>query len=116
MSYIIFNAQIFMELGEKITMKKAKFDPFKNLVLDKYEQEIEDAIEAGDFVPVPNQAKEMAMLKKAAENTLKLMKKDENINIRVSYQTKQALRDKAAKLGLRYQTLAGSILHQYANA
>ncbi|KKU13732.1 MAG: hypothetical protein UX21_C0038G0008 [Microgenomates group bacterium GW2011_GWC2_45_8] len=56
------------------------------------------------------------MLKKAAENTLKLMKKDENINIRVSYSTKQALRDKAAKLGLRYQTLAGSILHQYVNA
>lgn len=96
-------------------MKKTKFDPFKNLVLDKYEQEIENEIEAGNYVPVPNQKKEIAKLKKAAENTLKLMKKDENINIRVSYHTKQALRDKAAKLGLKYQTLAGSILHQYAN-
>jgi predicted DNA binding CopG/RHH family protein len=48
-------------------------------------------------------------------NAIKLLKKDEKINIRVSYQTKQALRDKAARLGLRYQTLAGSILHQYAN-
>jgi predicted DNA binding CopG/RHH family protein len=55
------------------------------------------------------------MLKKAAENTLKLMKKDENINIRVSYGTKQALRDKAAKLGLKYQTMLGSLHHQYAN-
>lgn len=97
-------------------MKKIKFDPFKNLVLDKYEQGIENEIEAGNFIPVPNQKKELAMLKKAAENTLKLMKKDENINIRVSYTTKQALRNKAAKLGLHYQTLAGSILHQYANA
>lgn len=97
-------------------MKKLKFDPFKNLVLDKYEQEIEDEIEAGNFVPVPNQKKELAMLKKAAENTLKLMKKDEKINIRVSYGTKQALRDKAAKMGLKYQTLVGSILHQYANS
>lgn len=97
-------------------MTKAKFDPFKNLVLDAYEQEIEDAIDLDNIQPLPNQVKEIAMLKKAAENTLKLMKKDENINIRVSYSTKQALRDKAAKLGLRYQTLAGSILHQYAHA
>lgn len=97
-------------------MKKTKFDPFKNLVLDKYEQEIEDAIESGELQPIPIPKKELASLKKAAENTLKLMKKDENINIRVSYSTKQALRDKAAKLGLRYQTLAGSILHQYVNS
>ena len=97
-------------------MTKVKFDPFKNLILDKYEQEIEDAIDAGELQPVPIPKKELAMLKKAAENTLKLMKKDENINIRVSYSTKQALRNKAAKLGLKYQTLAGSILHQYANA
>lgn len=94
---------------------KKKFDPFKNLVLDEYEQEIEDSLpENPDLTPIPK--KELAMLKKAAENTLKLMKKDENINIRVSYSTKQALRDKAAKLGLKYQTLAGSILHQYANS
>ncbi len=97
-------------------MKKTKFDPFKNLVLDEYEQGIEDAIETGEFTPVPIPKKELVMLKKAAENTLKLMKKDENINIRVSFSTKQALRDKAAKLGLKYQTLAGSILHQYANS
>lgn len=95
-------------------MTKAKFDPFKNLVLDEYEQGIEDAIEAGEFKPIPVPKKELAMLKQAAKNTLKLMKKDENINIRVSYNTKQALRDKAAKLGLKYQTLAGSILHRYA--
>ena len=95
-------------------MTKVKFDPFKNLVLDEYEQEIEDSLPDNPIIkPIPK--KELAMLKKAAENTLKLMKKDENINIRVSYNTKQALREKAAKLGLKYQTLAGSILHQYAN-
>lgn len=97
-------------------MTKVKFDPFKNLVLDRYEQEIEDAIEARELKPVPIPKKELAMLEQAAKNTLKLMKKDENINIRVSYQTKEALRDKAAKLGLKYQTLAGSILHQYAHS
>jgi len=64
-------------------MKKVKFDPFKNLVLDKYEQEIENAIESEEFESVPIPPKELTMLKKAV------------------------------KLGLRYQTLAGSILHQY---
>lgn len=97
-------------------MTKTKFDPFKNLVLDEYEQEIEDAIESGELKPIPVPKKELAMLKKAAENTLKLIRKDEHINIRVSYGTKQALRDKAAKLGLKYQTMVGSVLHQFANA
>lgn len=97
-------------------MNKKKFDPFKNLVLDEYEQEIEDAIEAGEFTPIPNQKSEIAKLQKAASNTLNLMKKDTNINIRVSASTKQALREKAAKLGMRYQTLVGSIIHQYAHA
>ena len=96
-------------------MNKAKFDPFKNQVLDEYEQEIEDSLPDNPIItPMPK--KELAMLKKVAENTLKLMKKDENINIRVSRSTKQGLQNKAAKLGLRYQTLAGSILHQYVNA
>lgn len=97
-------------------MSITKFDPFKNLVLDEYEQEIEDAIEAGELQPLPNQKKELAMLKKAAENTLKLLKKDEHISIRISRSTKQNLQKKAAKLGLGYQTLAGSILHQYAHS
>lgn len=97
-------------------MTNTKFNPYKNLILDSYEQKIEDALEAGKLKPVRIPQKELTMLKRAAENTLKLMKKDENINIRVSYNTKQALRDKAAKLGLKYQTLAGSILHQYANS
>lgn len=97
-------------------MTKIKFDPFKNLVLDKYEQEIEDAIGSGELKPTPVPPKELAMLKKAAENTLKLLKKDEHISIRISRSTKQNLQKKAAKLGLGYQTLAGSILHQYAHS
>lgn len=97
-------------------MTKTKFDPFKNLVLDDYEQEIEDAIDAGEFISDPIPKNELAMLKKAAENTIKYLKKDEHISIRISRSTKQNLQKKAAKLGLGYQTLAGSILHQYAHS
>ena len=34
--------------------KKPVFNPFKNLVLDKYEQEIEDALNKGIIKPLPN--------------------------------------------------------------
>lgn len=96
-------------------MNKQTFDPFKNLVLDDYEQEIEDLLPNDPTIkPIPK--KEQATLKEAAKNTLQIMKKDENINIRIPYQTKRKLQEKAAKLGLKYQTLIGSILHQYAHS
>ena len=50
--------------------KKIKFDPFKNLVLDEYEQEIEDGI-PDDVVLTPPSPARIVMLQKAAENTLK---------------------------------------------
>ncbi len=96
--------------------KKTKFNPFKNLVLDEYEQEIEDNIDKLDLTP-PSPAR-MAMLKKTAENTLReldLQKKSKNINLRVTEATYRNLKAKAAKLGLPYQTLASSILHQYSS-
>ncbi len=97
--------------------KKPKFDPFKNLVLDEYEQEIEDSI-PDDVVLTPPSPTRMAMLQKAAENTLReleLQKKSKNINLRVTEATFRNLKSKAAKLGLPYQTLASSILHQYSS-
>ncbi|MBP9703094.1 hypothetical protein KBD69_05500 [Candidatus Woesebacteria bacterium] len=96
-------------------MTKPKNNPFTNLVLDKYEQEIEDNLENLDFRSIKPSPKDLKIWQKAASNTLKLLKKDTNMNIRVSHATKSALQAKAAKLGLKYQTLAGSILHQYAN-
>lgn len=95
-------------------MKKA-FDPFKNLVLDEYEQEIEDSLpENLDLTPLP--PKELKRLSLIAKNTLLDMKKDSNMNIRVSKSTITKLKTKAAKLGLGYQTMVGSILHQFANS
>lgn len=96
-------------------MSKTKFNPFKNLVLDEYEQEIEDFLEKSDIKITKPSSKDLNDWKKAASHTLDLLKKDTNMNIRVSHATKSALQAKAAKLGLKYQTLAGSILHQYAN-
>ncbi len=96
--------------------KKPKFDPFKNLVLDEYEQEIEDNIGKLDLTP-PSEAR-LVMLQKVAENTLRDLenqKKSKNINLRVTEATFRNLKSKATRLGLPYQTLASSILHQYSS-
>lgn len=71
--------------------KKTKFNPFKDLVLDK------------------------KIFKKLTPYSESKLVKNKNINLRVSTPTYLGLKRKAAKLGLPYQTLAGSILHQYAN-
>ena len=92
--------------------KKTKFNPFKDLVLDEYEQEIEDALNSGriKFKPIST-----ALKNKLAEAAKFTLTKNKNINLRVSTPTYLGLKKKAAKLGLPYQTLAGSILHQYAS-
>lgn len=70
--------------------KKQKFDPFKDLVISKRIFRIKPP-------------KESSLVKK------------HNINLRINVHTYLGLKKKAAKLGLPYQTLAGSILHQYAS-
>ncbi len=61
-------------------------------------------------------ADELKKYSEMAKETAKSVKKDANINIRVSEKTLTGLKSKAAKLGLGYQTMVGSILHQYANS
>jgi predicted DNA binding CopG/RHH family protein len=79
--------------------------------LDKEEQEIHDAIERDEFVPVANQEeikKQMMVIAKNSSN------KTRNINIRLPERTVFKLKAKAAREGIPYQTLAASILHKNA--
>ncbi|PJA21576.1 hypothetical protein COX59_04010 [Candidatus Beckwithbacteria bacterium CG_4_10_14_0_2_um_filter_47_25] len=96
-------------------MNKKNFDPFKNLVLDEYEQEIENYLNRDDVVLKKPSTKRLLELQKAAELTLTRIKKTKNINLRLSEDTVSNLKIRAAQLGLRYQTLAGSVLHRYAS-
>ncbi len=95
-------------------MKKVKFDAFKNLVLDEYEQEIEDSLPDNPEIK-PISPKRLKELQKAAELTLARIKKTKNINLRLSEDTVSNLKIRAEQLALRYQTLAGSVLHRYAS-
>lgn len=57
-------------MGNKTNEKK--FDPFKNLVLDTYEQEIEDSFDLGEWKPVENQEEWKEQWAAAAARTLSL--------------------------------------------
>lgn len=86
--------------------RKDFFEP-----LDEQERDIQAAIEKNELVPVPNEEESKEMLVRAARATIA---KNRHISIRLSEKDLMRLRAKALELGLPYQTLIGSILHQYA--
>ena len=81
-----------------------------DLKLDLEEQALQRALEDGELkYKVASQA-EQDEARGAARATLK---RDKRMNIRVSSMDMLGLQTKAAKLGMPYQTLVSSILHQY---
>ncbi|OGG14132.1 hypothetical protein A2773_05275 [Candidatus Gottesmanbacteria bacterium RIFCSPHIGHO2_01_FULL_39_10] len=95
-------------------MRKKKFDPFKNLKLDPYEQEIEDAIDSGKFKLVPISEAEKERYAEYARYTLDLEKKEARLNIRLKRTDLDTIRRKASENGLPYQTLIATLLHHFA--
>ena len=80
----------------------------KKMNLDGYESEILEAYEQGRLSPSYSQTDFQAV----ARNT---MKKTRKINIRISENDLNALQRKAAREGIPYQTLIGSVLHKYVS-
>lgn len=78
------------------------------MVLDEYESEILEAFENGQLKPVESTTD----FKTIARNT---MRKNRKINIRITENDLAALQRKAAKEGMPYQTLIGSVLHKYVS-
>jgi predicted DNA binding CopG/RHH family protein len=79
----------------------------KKVVLDEFEKEILGAYENGMLKPAKSRIDYQAI----AHNT---MKKNRKINIRISENDLTALQRRAAREGIPYQTLIGSVLHKYA--
>ena len=77
-------------------------------ILDDYENEILEAYENGMLKP----SKSRTNFQEMARNT---MKKNRKINIRISENDLSALQRKAAREGIPYQTLIGSVLHKYVS-
>lgn len=81
----------------------------KYIMLNDEEEQILRDIEAGKYVRVENFEQEKKRLQEIARNTLN---KTRNINIRLSERDVHKLKARAMKIGIPYQTLASSILHQ----
>lgn len=82
----------------------------KKIILDSYEEEIEKALEEGEFRSVDNLAEEIQKAKKMAENH---QRKDQRMNIRISSRDMDLIKSKAMEEGVPYQTLVTSVLHKY---
>ena len=80
----------------------------KTIILDEYESEILDAFESGELKPL----KAKTDFQTIAHNT---MRKNRKINIRISENDLSALQRRAAREGIPYQTLIGSVLHKFAS-
>jgi predicted DNA binding CopG/RHH family protein len=80
----------------------------KKIILDEFEKEILEAYENGKLKP----SKARTDYQTIAQNT---MKKNRKINIRISENDLTAIQRRAAREGIPYQTLIGSILHKYAS-
>ena len=80
----------------------------RKIKLTKYEQWIEDHAE--EFVPASRE--QFELIKQALERR----KRDAVLNIRVNSYDLQALKDKARKLGVKYQSYISEILHKIAQA
>jgi len=78
--------------------------------LDNEELELLESIENDEWQSVKNLDQELKEHKKIAKNT---MKKDKRINIRLSSKDLEMIKTTAVELGLPYQTLVSSVLHQY---
>ena len=80
----------------------------RKIKLTRYEKEIEKASERGEYVDA-----DPKMLKDIAE-MLEARKKDAVLNIRINSGDLDSLKQKAAKLGVKYQTFISEILHRVA--
>lgn len=94
-------------------MKKVKkINPFKNLVLDKYEKEIEEALERNEYVPVEDSEEINKMFEEAVKNYPEL-ERSKSITLRIKKRDLIKLKAKAARGNIAYQTLINLLINQY---
>jgi len=78
--------------------------------LDKYEKEIDQALEKGHYTSVENLADEIKKARLMAKNH---SLKNQRINFRISQGDLERIKSKAMEEGVPYQTLISSVLHKY---
>lgn len=88
-------------------------NPFDDLILDEEEQEIENALENGEFVSDPNLKESKQLIERAATQYVEL-NKTKPITLRIKQIDLIKIKAKADRNGLPYQTMLSALLHNFA--
>ncbi|MBI4115133.1 MAG: antitoxin [Candidatus Omnitrophica bacterium] len=83
---------------------------YRRIKLTKEEKAIEDALVRGEYVPVSKEEHERIAVALAAR------KKDAVLNIRINRGDLEGLKQKARRLGVKYQTFISELLHRAAQS
>ena len=81
-------------------------------MLDAEELEILEVLEAGLLKRSINAEEEIMLAKKAAKEYLS---KSKNVTIRLSLADVSAVKRRSLEVGIPYQTIISSLIHQYAS-
>lgn len=81
-------------------------------MLDVEEMEILESLEAGQLKRSINAEEEIVLAKKAAKEYLS---KSKNVTIRLSLADVNAVKRRSQEVGIPYQTIISSLIHQYAS-
>lgn len=82
------------------------------VILDKYEQAIEDALDKGEFVSAPNLEATKQMFQEATKN-FRQLQETKSITLRVNIEDLIKVKAKAKRNGIAYQTLISLLIRQY---
>ncbi|MBI1861475.1 MAG: antitoxin [Deltaproteobacteria bacterium] len=80
--------------------------------LDRFESKLEASLTRGEWTSVDDDDLKNS-LRQAAQRTLRELKKEARVNIRMSPIVVALLKKRAAREGVGYQTLMSSIIHRY---
>ena len=82
------------------------------VMLDKYEQQIEDALSANEFISIPDLEDTKQLFQEAVKNH-KELQETKSITLRVKKEDLLKVKAKAKRNGVAYQTLIGLLIRQY---
>lgn len=82
------------------------------IILDKYEQRIEDALSKGEYISTSDLEDTKELFQQAAKNYRELQE-TKSITLRVNKEDLIKVKVKARKNGLPYQTLVSLLIRQY---
>ena len=82
--------------------------------LDEYEKEIMEAVENGEYEPVPIDKEEMKELQDAARRKLEELDAKKQISLKIRESDLQTIKKKAKEVSIPYQNIIQALVHKYA--